>query len=392
MQISGRYLTLYPCFFLIAAISLSSCAMPDGPVQPRDDVPEAEGWQAEQILSGLEHPWSVIWTAEDTMLISERPGRLRIVSGGTLEPEPLAGLPEIYNDGQAGLMDLSLHPDFEENRLLYFTFAQGDENQNSTAVGRAVFSENALHETEIIFRAEPLKSDDQHFGGRMAWLTDGTFLVTIGDGGNRPQSIDGVLSREYAQKPDSHLGKVIRLHDDGSVPEDNPFLNEPGIKPEIWTLGHRNIQGVAADPETGHVWASEHGSRGGDELNLLEAGKNYGWPVVTYSREYYGPRISDKTAKPGMEDPKAVWTPAQAPSGLAVYTGDVFPEWKGSLFSGGLQGEQVRRIVLDGDTVVREESLTIGRRVRDVRQGPDGHLYILTDHANGELIRVINTE
>jgi aldose sugar dehydrogenase len=378
-------------FLLIFAMTFYSCAMPDGPVEPTGDVSEAKGWEAERLLEGLEHPWSMTWLPDGTMLITERPGRLRLVRDGELHPESVRGLPPIYSEGQGGLLDISLHPDFKENRLLYFTFARGNEDENSTAVARAVFEDHELHDLEVLFTAEPLKSDGQHFGSRIVWLPDKTFLVSVGDGGNRPQSIDGTLNREYAQKMDSHLGKVIRLNDDGTVPEDNPFADDPTAKPEIWTLGHRNIQGIAVDPENGHVWANEHGSRGGDELNLLIAGENYGWPVVTYSREYYGPRISEETSRPGMEDPKAVWTPAQAPSGLLFYTGDVFPEWRGNLFSGGLAGEQIRRIVLQETEVVRQESLTIGQRVRDVRQGPDGYIYLLTDHSNGQLLRLVKT-
>ncbi len=367
----------------------ASCKAPEGPVPLSGDVPEAEGWDVELIVDGLEHPWSMVWLPGGEMLITERPGRLRIVRDGTLDPEPIRGLPQIYADGQGGLLDISLHPDFEQNSLLYFTFALGTEDENQTAVARGVFEEYVLSDVEILFRAKPVKSDNQHFGSRMAWLPDGTFLVTVGDGGNRPQSIDGILSREYAQKMDAHLGKVLRFEDDGTAPADNPFVDDESALPEIWTFGHRNNQGLAVDDETGRVWTNEHGSRGGDELNLLEAGKNYGWPEVTYSREYFGPRISDETSRPGMEDPKVVWTPAQAPSGLAVYTGDIFPEWQGDLFSGGLRGEQIRRIVLDGDSVVNEEALTIGHRVRDVRQGPDGYLYLLTDEENGKLLRII---
>ncbi len=376
-------------FFLILAVFITACAMPDGPVETSDEVPEAEGWQTELISDGLVHPWSVAWLPDGSMLVSERPGRLRVIRDGELHPEPIRGLPPIYVSGQGGLLDISPHPSFEENRHLYFTFAHGDEDANQTAVAKGILEDHELHDVEILFFAEPAKSDNQHFGSRIAWLPDGTFLVSIGDGGNRPASIDGILNREYAQKMDAHLGKVIRLNDNGSVPDDNPFIDDPTAKPEIWTLGHRNIQGLTVYPETGYVWANEHGSRGGDELNLLIAGENYGWPAVTYSREYYGPRISDETSRPGMEDPKIVWTPAQAPSGLAIYRGEQFPEWKRNLFSGGLAGEQIRRIVLDGENVIGEESLSIGRRVRDVRLGPDGFLYILTDHENGELLRIV---
>jgi glucose/arabinose dehydrogenase len=248
-----------------------------------------------------------------------------------------------------------------------------------------------LRDFEEIFRVSDDKSDNQHFGSRIEWLPDGTFLLTLADGGNYIR-FDGDWIRIQAQQLDSHLGKVLRLTETGDPASGNPFSGSEEALPEIWSLGHRNIQGIARDPESGRIWANEHGSKGGDELNLLEAGNNYGWPEVTYSREYHYMRISDETTMPGMADPKVVWTPSQAPSGLEFYTGDRYPEWKGDLFSGGLVGEQVRRIILDGEEVVGEESMTIGRRVRSVEQGPDGYLYILTDHENGELIRIVSAQ
>ncbi len=377
-------------FLLLTVFIVSACSMPKGPVPLSGDAPEAEGWQAETIVSGLEHPWAMVWLpgSDDEILITERPGMLRIVRGGMLDPRVITGLPEIFASGQAGLLDISVHPDFEENRLVYLTYSSGDDDANRTAVGRGVLDGYELQNFQEIFRVGDDKTGDQHFGSRILWLTDNTFLLTLADGGNYIR-FEGGWIREQAQKPDTHLGKVLKLTEDGAPAPDGPFLNEEDALPEIWTLGHRNIQGIAKDPESGRIWANEHGSRGGDELNLLKAGKNYGWPEVTYSREYHYTRISDETSMPGMEDPKVVWTPAQAPSGLEFYTGDVFPEWQGDLFSGGLVGEQVRRIILDGEQVIGEEALTIGRRVRDVKQGPDGYLYILTDHENGELMRII---
>lgn len=380
---------LFICFIFLAC---TGCFMPEGPVPLSGDVDEAEGWDTEVVIDGLEHPWAVVWLTDVTMLITERPGRLRLAEGGELNPDPVDGLPDIYVDGQSGLMDLSLHPDYEVNGYIYFTYSAGDDDENRTTVGRGVLDGNRLTEFSVIFEASPVKSGNQHFGSRILWLGESSFLLSIGDGGNRPQSTEGILSREHAQKKDSHLGKVLHLNEDGSPASGNPFAEDEDAYPEIWTLGHRNIQGLALDPESGRIWANEHGSRGGDELNLLEEGRNYGWPEVTYSREYYGPRISAETSRPGMEDPKVVWTPAQAPSGLAFYTGSRFPEWRGDLFSGGLVGEQVRRIILEGEEIAGEESLTIGRRVRDVRQGPDGYLYLLTDEENGELLRIVRAE
>ncbi|MCC5914122.1 MAG: PQQ-dependent sugar dehydrogenase [Balneolaceae bacterium] len=363
--------------------------MPEGPVSLSGDAPEAEGWTSETLLTGLEQPWAMAWLPDGNMVITERPGRLLRINPDLQNPQQISGLPQIYAEGQGGLMDVSLHPNFEENSMIYLTYSSGDEDTNRTTIGRGQLEGTQLVGFEEIFLVSPDKDGDQHFGSRMAWVSDSTFVVAIGDGGNRPQRTEGVLSREHAQKLDSHLGKILRLNDDGSAAEGNPFADEEDAYEEIWTLGHRNIQGLVVDRESGRIWANEHGSRGGDELNLITEGENYGWPEVTYSREYWYTSISDETSKPGMKDPKIVWTPAQAPSGLELYTGDAFPEWQGDLFSGGLQGEQVRRIILDGDSIIGEESIKIGRRVRDVRQGPDGYLYVLTGHGDGELKRII---
>lgn len=380
-------------FYLVLALLLlviSACRMPEGPVRLSGDVPEAEGWQAVTVLEGLEHPWAVAWISEDELLITERPGRLRVVRDGVLLQESVAGVPAVFADGQGGLLDLALHPDFEENRLVYLTYAAGDRDANRTTVARGVFDGSSLTAVEVIFETNVAKTGNQHFGSRMTWLPGNELLVSIADGGNYIR-FDGGWIREQAQNRANHLGTVVRLTDEGRASQGAPFTEaEAGedVLPEIWTWGHRNIQGLAYDPVSGRVWANEHGARGGDELNLLTEGSNFGWPLVTYSREYHFTRISRKTKKPGMVDPLIVWTPAQAPSGLAVYHGEVFPEWQGNLFSGGLVSGEVRRIILEGETVVGEEKLTIGARVRDVRVGPDGFLYALTDESNGRLIRI----
>ncbi|AXJ00124.1 Glucose/arabinose dehydrogenase, beta-propeller fold [Cyclonatronum proteinivorum] len=376
--------------FLLLFVVLAGCRMPEGPVRLSGDVPEALGWQAVTVLEGLEHPWAVAWISEDELLITERPGRLRIVRDGVLLPDPVAGVPPVFADGQGGLLDLTLHPDFEENRLVYLTYAAGDRDANRTTVARGVFDGSSLTAVEVIFETNVAKTGNQHFGSRMAWLPGNELLVSIADGGNYIR-FDGGWIREQAQNRRNHLGTVVRLTDAGRAAQGAPFTEaEAGedVLPEIWTWGHRNIQGLAYDPVSGRVWANEHGARGGDELNLLTEGSNFGWPLVTYSREYHFTRISRKTKKPGKVDPLVVWTPAQAPSGLAVYHGEVFPEWQGNLFSGGLVSGEIRRIMLEGETVVGEEKLTIGDRVRDVRVGPDGHLYVLTDESNGRLIRI----
>ncbi len=354
-----------------------------------NDVATAESLKKTTILEGLERPWSIAWLPDGAMLITERLGRLRIVRNGVLDPQPIPGIPEVLAFGQGGLMDVSLHPNFRENRLIYLTYSHGSQQVNRTRVARATFDGNALQNLEVIFEVLPAKTGGQHFGSRIVWLPDNTMLVAIGDGGNPPIRLGGDLIRKQAQKLNAHLGKIVRLNDDGSVPSDNPFVTSANADPAVWSYGHRNIQGLTFDTANNRLWSTEHGARGGDELNLVEAGKNYGWPTVTHSREYTGGEISQERSRPGMVDPKLVWTPAIAPSGLAFYTGEQFPGWKGDLFAGGLVSRDVRRIDLDSEgNVVSQESIPIGQRVRDVRQSPDGMLYILTDEQNGQLLRL----
>ena len=359
------------------------------PLQSGSNVTVAKNFKATTVLEGLERPWSIAWLPDGAMLITERPGRVRIVRNGTLAPNPIAGVPEVLAVNQGGLMDVSVHPNFEKNRLVYFTYSHGTNQANRTRVARATFDGSSLKDWQVIFQVSQTKSGGQHFGSRIVWLPDNTMLVAIGDGGNPPTRLDGDFIRKQAQNLNSHLGKVVRLNDDGSIPKDNPFAASNNADAAIWSYGHRNIQGITIDPVNNKLWSTEHGSRGGDELNLVEAGKNYGWPVVTHSKEYTGGEISDKRSQPGMIDPKVVWTPAIAPSGLAFYSGKRFQAWEGDLFAGGLVTRDVRRIDLDANSnVVREESIPIGRRVRDVRQSPDGKLYILTDEQNGQLISI----
>ena len=349
----------------------------------------AGSFQKTTIVEGLEHPWSMAWLPNGEMLITERPGRLRIVRNGVLDPNPIPGTPEVFAVGQGGLMDVSLHPNFSENRLIYLTYSHGSQQSNRTRVARATFDGTALQNLEVIFEVDQTKRGGQHFGSRIVWLSDGTMLVSLGDGGNPPLQLDGELIRQQAQNLNSHLGKIVRLNDDGSIPEDNPFVASDNANPSIWSYGHRNIQGITVDRATNRIWSTEHGSRGGDELNLIEAGNNYGWPLATHSEEYTGGEISEFRSLPGMVDPKVVWTPAIAPSGLAIYSGDRFPEWQGNLFAGGLVSQDVRRLELDPEgNVTDRESIAIGQRVRDVRQSPDGLLYILTDEPDGQLIRL----
>lgn len=384
-------LDLATALFLLAWIPLASCAPPPGPLAPSADAPEATGWRAVTLVSGLENPWSIAWLPDGSALVTERPGRLRLVRNGRLDPRPIAGLPPILAQGQGGLLDLALHPRFAENRLVYFTFSEGSSDANRTALARGRLGEGRLDAVKVIFRNPDIKSGLQHFGSRLLWLPDGSLLMSVGDGGNPPISIRGEHIRQQAQNPGAVFGKILRLRDDGRPFPGNPVATRPGTRPEVWTLGHRNIQGLARDPGSGRVWATEHASQGGDELNLILGGANYGWPAVSYSLEYWGPRVAEETTRPGMADPRLVWTPSIAPSGLVYYTGAAFPAWRGDLLAGSLKFGQVRRIDLEGEQTIGEEKLSIGARVRDVRQGPDGFPYVLTDERDGQLLRIVPT-
>ena len=355
------------------------------------DVDATDGVGLTTVVDDLEHPWGVAWLPDGSMLITERPGRLRLVRDGVLVDTPVAGVPEVLAAGQGGLLDVAVHPEFEDNNLVYLTYAHGTEDANRLRVARGVLDGAALRDLEVIFEVADAKEGGQHFGSRMLWLPDGTLLVSIGDGGNPPVSFDGQDIRQQAQNLGTHFGKIIRIGDDGAVPTDNPFVGQNDAQPEIWTYGQRNIQGLARDPESGWIWANEHGARRGDELNRLEVGRNYGWPAATHSRNYgiLGSEISPHTSLPDMEDPVFVWSETHAPSGLAIYRGDVFPEWDGDILSGGLVTDDIRRIEIDANgRAVAESAIDIGERVRDIRVGPDGHVYVLTDEPQGRLIRL----
>ncbi len=335
-----------------------------------------------KLVEGLEHPWSLAFLPDGRLLVTERPGRLRIVRrDGKLEPNPVSGLPEIAEHGQGGLLDVVLHPRYGENGLVYFSFAARGKGGVSTEVGRGRLSGNRLENIEVIFRQQPKTEAGQHFGSRLVFDRAGFLYITLGDRGER----------ERAQKHDDHAGSVIRLHDDGRVPGDNPFVGKPGWKPQKYTLGNRNMQGAALHPETGVLWAHEHGPQGGDEVNVIRSGINYGWPVITYGREYVtGFKIGEGTHQVGMAQPIHYWVPSIAPSGMAFYTGDKFPRWRGNLFVGALRDQLLVRLRLDGERVVSEERMLQGvlGRIRDVRSGPDGYLYLLTDSDNGVLARL----
>lgn len=389
---------------LALLLALGSCATSSSNVSGESsETPpiETETDEAEQptavvdsvepvtVVDGLEHPWGMTWLPDGDLLVTERPGRLRRVSNGKLDPTPIAGVPDLLTLNQGGLLDIALHPDFAANRLVYFVYSDGTPQANRTQVARARLEGDTLSGWDVIFTVNQDKSEGQHFGSRLLWLPDGTLLVAIGDGGNPPLQIAGDLARNQAQNPENYLGSVVRINDDGSVPDGNPFVNSSTADPLIWSYGHRNIQGLALDSETDDIWSTEHGARGGDELNRLEPGENYGWPIVTFSEEYSGGPIASETSRPDLVDPITYWTPAIAPSGLAIYRGEVYPQWQGQVFAGGLVSQDVKRIEIDtSGNVVNEASIPIGQRVRDVRQGPDGFLYVLTDDANGRLVRL----
>jgi len=344
------------------------------------------------VVSGLQTPWGLAFLPDGRMLVTERPGHLRVVSkSGTLSP-PVTGLPAMDARGQGGLLDVVLDPRYASNRLIYLAFAEaGEKGTNHTAVMRGKFVDGAapkLENVQVIFRQAPSLDSTLHFGCRLVFARDGKLFIALGE-----RSI--TEGRMQAQRMDGLLGKVVRLNPDGSIPKDNPFVGREGVRPEIWSLGHRNIQSAALHPRTGELWEVEHGARGGDELNIARKGKDYGWPTISYGIEYKGgPITGGITAKEGMEQPTYYWDPVIAPSGMVFYTANLFPAWKGSLFIGGLGSTALVRLTLDGDKVVGEERLLTDlqpkrERIRDVRQGPDGAVYVLTDNKEGRILKLV---
>ena len=342
--------------------------------------------KVETYAKGLVYPWGVAFLPDGRLLVTERPGRMRLIAkDGRLSP-PLGNVPAVQAAGQGGLLDVTLGPDFISSKLVYFSFSEAREDGGSaTTVARAQLvldgDGGRLDDVKVIFRQQPATGGSRHFGSRLVFARDGNLFITLGERGQGAK----------AQHLDTHYGKVVRLRPDGSVPPDNPFVSKAGARPEIWSYGHRNVQAAALHPATGRLWTIEHGARGGDELNIPLAGKNYGWPVITYGRDYSGAKIGEGTAKAGMEQPVYYWDPSIAPSGMAFYTSDLIPEWKGSLLVGALRGQALHRLALDGDRVVGEEVLltSLGERIRDVRAGPDGALWLLTDDPQGRVLRIV---
>jgi glucose/arabinose dehydrogenase len=365
--------------------------------------PEAQGsptqrsalhdYRVVTVADSLENPWSMAFLPNGDLLVTERPGRLRIVRKGKLLPTPVEGVPKVRGGGQGGLLEVLPHPSFATNKLLYLSYAKAsaDTLQGTTSVIRGKFENDRLTDVQEIFEAKVWSAGRGHHGSRLAFDRNGFLFITLGD---RQVPSTGNLEAHPAQDLSNHFGKIIRLHDDGRVPSDNPFTSRSGALPEIWSYGHRNVQGLAIHPATGEVFATEHGPQGGDELNLIEPGKNYGWPVIGFGVNYRsGAAIHSGTHKDGMEQPINIWVPSIATSGLLFYTGDKFPQWKNSLFVGGMNGEVLSRLTLDGKRVTGEEKLVqrMGR-IRDVRQSPDGFIYLAIDHRQGGKTPIVRLE
>jgi len=360
---------------LTAALGLAASAVT---AQERFVSSQTGRIKVETITNKLDHPWGLAFLPDGRMLVTERPGRLRIVTrDGKISP-PLGGVPKVYASGQGGLLDVVLDPDFASNRLVYLSYAEPGPGGASTAVARGRLGDSSITGLQVIFSQKPKVSGGRHFGSRLVFARDGKLFITTGDRGQG----------DPAQDLSSHIGKIIRINPDGSVPQDNPFVGREGARPEIWSYGHRNGQGATRHPQTGALWETEHGPRGGDEVNIPEAGKNYGWPLVSWGDEYSGAPIPKPNARPDLTDAIRQWTPVIGASGLAFYGGDLFPSWRGNLLAGGLVSRGIVRLTLDGNKVTGEERIGLGARVRDVRLGPDGAVYVLTDEDNGKILRL----
>lgn len=365
--------------FALSAALLFSCAA--AALEAPTVRTEEHAIRVRVLVQGLENPWSLAFLPDGRMLVTERNGRLRVVRESKLDPQPVSGLPPVAPNGQGGLLDVALHPRHADNGWIYLAYSARGPSGFGTEVARGKLVQNRLDDVQVIFRMQPKVNGGRHFGSRLVFDRQGMLYVTLGDRGDQ----------DRAQRMDEHLGKIVRLHDDGRIPQDNPFRNRAGALPESFSLGNRNVQGAALHPVTGELWAHEHGPQGGDEINVIRAGANYGWPLVTYGRNYgTGTKIGEGTQKPGMAPPLHYWVPSIAPSGMAFYTGERFAKWRGDLFVGALKDEMLVRLRLDGEKVVKEERMLKGMlgRIRDVRQGPDGFIYLLTDESEGVLARI----
>jgi glucose/arabinose dehydrogenase len=364
--------------------SLNARNVPAQSPAQRSPTPESTRGvvRAATVASGLVHPWALAFLPDGRMLVTERPGRLRIVSSTGELSEPVTGLPEVAARSQGGLLDVAVDPRFAENRYVYLSFSEpGEIGTASTAVARGQLGDGRLENVEVIYRQQPKVRSGGHYGSRIVFRGDGTIFITQGDRQNQ---------RPLVQDLSTGIGKIMRVNTDGTIPPDNPFVGRDGALPAIWSYGHRNLQGAALHPETGQLWTVEHGARGGDELNHPEAGKNYGWPVITYGIDYSGEKIGEGTAREGMEQPVYYWDPVIAPSGLIFYTGDKYPGWAGSILIGSMEPGALVRLVLEDGRVTREERYLgeLDERIRDVQQGPDGFVYLVTDSPQGRVLRV----
>lgn len=384
MSVKHKPSILLSCLFIAVGMTATACADNTGTQAGVHDS-RHHSFKLETVARGFEHPWGLAFLPDGRLLVTERPGRLNMFDPRDNSRKTISGVPEVAAQRQGGLLDVALHPRFGDNGWVYLSYAASHVGGLATHVGRGRLVDDRLEGFEVLFRADPPLSSGQHFGSRIVFDSEGLMFVTIGDHGER----------DSAQDRNTHMGTVVRLRDDGSVPADNPFVGVANTKPEIYSYGHRNPQGMALHPETGVVWLHEHGPRGGDEINIPQAGGNFGWPKVTYGREYFGPRIGNDPPQAGYVSPLHHWTPSIAPSGLTFYTSDRFPRWRGDLFAGALAGEHVMRVRFDANQrVVEEEKLLtdLGWRIRDVRTGPDGYLYLLPDRADAELVRVVPVE
>jgi aldose sugar dehydrogenase len=334
--------------------------------------------KVETIADGLERPWGLAFLPDGRMLVTERPGWLRIVAKDGSKSDPLKGVPEVFAQGQGGLLDVALDPHFADNGLVYLSYSEPGEDSTGTAVARGKLGDGSIENVEVIFRQYPKVHGGNHFGSRLVFAPDGKLFITLGER----------FTFETAQDLGNHLGKIVRINPDGSVPGDNPFAEKEHAMPEIWSYGHRNPQGAAINPKTGKLWESEFGPMGGDELNIPEAGRNYGWPVVSWGKHYDGRPIPEPTTHPEFADAIYHWTPAISPSGITFYTADAIPGWKGNLLLAGLSSQAIVRLTLDGEKVTDEERIPMGTRIRDVVQGPDGAVYALTDESNGRILKL----
>ncbi len=364
-----------------AIISVAALALMLAPVLRAQVVTSEEHrFRVDTVATGLEHPWGIAFLPGGDLLVTERPGRVRLIRGGQLRRAPVPGAPEVFTNRQGGLLDIELHPAFAENRLIYLTYSKPGARGATTALARARFDGERLTDLRDLLITNAWREGGPHFGSRIVFDDAGMVYFGVGDRGQR----------DRAQSLGDHAGTIMRLHDDGRVPQDNPFVGREGARPEIFSYGHRNAQGMALHPRTRELWLNEHGPRGGDEINVVRAGLNYGWPLITHGVDYSGAIITPDTARAGLVQPLLHWTPSIAPSGMVFYTGDRFPRWRGHVFNGALAGQHLRRVVFDGERAVHQESLLRGlARIRTVKQSPDGYLYLLTDASNGSVLRLV---